>query len=162
MWTARDLMASEVRTIGPDATLVDLERALLEADVSGFPVVEDGKLIGVVARSDVVRQLVVEQSLAETVSDYYRDPARLEPERTLEEIGQMVGHRIEHLTVRDVMVAGIVSSSAGDSIGDVARKLVDNGIHRILVTDGDRLVGIVSALDFARLFADGRAVARNP
>ena len=65
---ARDLMSGPPRTVRPDTSLADLERALLDAGVGGFPVVEDGRLVGVVSRSDVVRQLSVEQSLAELLA----------------------------------------------------------------------------------------------
>ncbi len=37
--------------------------------------------------------------------------------------------------------------------------MLDRQIHRVLVTEGDRLVGIVSTVDLIRLFAEGKLVA---
>ena len=70
--TARDLMQSPVRTVRPEMSLADLERTFLEAGYSGFPVVDGGKLVGVVTRSDVVRRLSVEQNVGEMISDRHR------------------------------------------------------------------------------------------
>ena len=155
-WTARDVMQAEVRTVGPSMGLPDLERAFLKERVTGFPVVErDGRLVGIVSRSDVVRQLSVEQSLGEQISDYYRQDS--EPsEAVLPSIGEHVGRRMEGLRVQDVMVERLVTAAPDEPLGDVARRLVKERIHRIPVVDDGRLVGIVSSVEFVRLFAEGR------
>jgi CBS domain-containing protein len=70
---AKDVMRTKVRSIGPEVSLADLERALLEARRTGFPVVKDGRLIGVVSQSDIVRKLATEQIYADYLSEYYRD-----------------------------------------------------------------------------------------
>ena len=77
--TAAHAMQTDVETVLPTMGLVDLERQFLIRGLNGFPVVEQGKLIGIVSRSDVVRILSVERSVAEQASDFYRsfeDPAR--------------------------------------------------------------------------------------
>ena len=43
-------MEADVRTVGPEMTLPELERAFLSEKVSGFPVLEDGNLVGIVSR----------------------------------------------------------------------------------------------------------------
>lgn len=158
-WTASDVMQTDVRTVGPELTLAELDRAFLEGRVSGFPVVQDGRLVGLVCRSDVVRQLGVEQSVAETISDYYRDVGEVdaEPAETLDSIARQVGGRIEALRVKDVMTHQLITVSPADPLQEVARRLVEHGIHRLPVVDADRLVGILTSLDLVRLFAEGRA-----
>jgi CBS domain-containing protein len=158
-WTARDLMQTEVRTVTPQTTLVDLERRFLDDRVSGYPVVEDGRLVGIVSRSDVVRQLSVEQSVAETFSDYYRDVAGFEepPSQSLARIGAQVGARIEGLRVKDFMMHAPITAAPDDPLSELAKLLLEQRIHRIPVVEGGRLVGIVSSLDLVRLFAEGRA-----
>jgi len=71
-WTADKLMQTKVRTVAEGTSLPDLERAFLDEGVTGFPVVEAGRLVGVVSRSDVVRKLATEQSYAEYISGYHR------------------------------------------------------------------------------------------
>lgn len=43
-----------------------------------------------------------------------------------------------------------ISVSPDTSISDVAKLMVSNGVHHILVTENQRTVGIVSALDFVK------------
>lgn len=52
--TAADLMTAPAVTIGPDATLAEAARRMEEHHVKRLPVVEDGRLVGIVSRSDVL------------------------------------------------------------------------------------------------------------
>lgn len=158
--TARDVMKTSVKTVEPDVLLTDLERRFIAEKVSGYPVVERDRLVGIVSRSDIVRQLCVEQSLAESVSDYYHgagDGAGAPPGE-LGEIADRVGERLETLRVRDVMIRKLITVGPDLPVAQVARAMADHGIHRVPVTDGDRLVGIISTIDLVRLVADGRLV----
>jgi CBS domain-containing protein len=38
----------------------------------------------------------------------------------------------------------------------VARAMVEQGVHHVVVTNQDSIVGVVSSLDFVRAFVDGR------
>jgi CBS domain-containing protein len=140
-------------------SLTELDRAFIDQQVGGFPVVDQGRLVGIVSRSDVVRQLCVEQSLAEMVSDYYHQGVMSDnmPTQSLKEIGDQVGERLEQLHVRDVMSRRLITVPVAAGIREVARVLIDNHIHHVPVTDQQRLEGIISALDLVRLLAEGRA-----
>jgi CBS domain-containing protein len=155
--TARQIMCSEVHTVHPDLTLPELEREFLAHQASGFPVVDQGKLVGVVSRSDIVRQLCVERTLAQTVSDYYRAEAGIgaDPAESLNEVATRVGRRLEQLHVRDVMVRALISAAPDQPVADVARLLLEHHIHRVPVVEEGQLVGLISALDLVRLIAEG-------
>ena len=157
-WRARDLMRTGVRTVGPEMLLCDLERALISEGMSGFPVVDGGCLVGIVSRSDVVRQLCVEQTLAETLSDYYAGVGGCASGsvESFQEIGERVGTRIERLRVKDVMTHELITASPEDSVRDVAATLLARRVHRLPVVEGSRLVGIVTSMDLVRLFAEER------
>lgn len=155
MKTVGDLMTVEVQTVGPEMKLPDLERALMDARVSGFPVLENRQLVGVVSRSDVVRKLAVEQSLAETISEFYVDLGAFEPPTdSLVRIGEQVGARIADMTVAEVMHHDPVTIEADASIAEAARILVARRIHRLPVVRDGELVGLVTSLDFVRLLAE--------
>jgi len=148
-------MSTQVHCVSPDLGLVDLERAFLEQQVSGFPVVQDDRLVGIVSRSDVVRQLCVEESRAELLSDYYVDLSGFsEPLESLQQLGRRVGARVETLTVEDVMIREIVSVAPDTPLRELAALLVDRHIHRVPVVADGRLVGLVSSLDLVRLVAE--------
>jgi CBS domain-containing protein len=55
---ARDLVEDEVTTIGPDALLEEALHLMAERDLDRLPVVEDGRLVGVLPREPVVRRLM--------------------------------------------------------------------------------------------------------
>ncbi|HJN07333.1 MAG: CBS domain-containing protein [Pirellulaceae bacterium] len=72
---ARQIMQRNVHTIAPNVTLLDLEKEFIKEGVGGLPVVDTGKLVGIVSRSDILRQLVLEHHVAERTSDFYFDDA---------------------------------------------------------------------------------------
>ena len=48
-------MTSDPLTIGPDSSAEDAARMMLQHKISGFPVLENGKLVGVVTTSDLLK-----------------------------------------------------------------------------------------------------------
>jgi CBS-domain-containing membrane protein len=54
---ARDVMTPNVVSIGKDATLAEIARTLERHGIKRVPVIEDGRLAGIVSRSDVLRGL---------------------------------------------------------------------------------------------------------
>jgi tRNA nucleotidyltransferase (CCA-adding enzyme) len=57
-----DVMVTSVITVGPDAPLESVARALVEHRIHRLPVVEEGRLVGLVSSTDLVR-LVAEGRL---------------------------------------------------------------------------------------------------
>jgi CBS domain-containing protein len=55
--TAAEIMTRDLITFPPDAPLTRVLQTLIDARVKSFPVVEDGRLIGIIAREDIVRAL---------------------------------------------------------------------------------------------------------
>jgi len=155
-------MTADPQTVGPKMSVVDLERAFIERHVSGFPVAEGDRLLGVVSRSDVVRSLSVEHTHEEQISDYYRDHPGYRPvldgESDAAAMAARVGKRIDALTVADVMVKSALTAGPEQGLEDVASLLLSHGIHRLPVIEDGRLVGIVTTLDLVGLIADRRYV----
>jgi CBS domain-containing protein len=60
----RDVMTYDPVTINPSATIQEAAERMLEFQVSGLPVVRNGKVIGIITESDIFR-LVVESWSAE-------------------------------------------------------------------------------------------------
>ncbi len=53
--TAKDVMSEGVLTVGPEEEVETLAALMVKERVNPVPVVEDGRLIGVVSRADVIR-----------------------------------------------------------------------------------------------------------
>jgi len=56
----RDFMTSDVVTVSPDEGLVEATRRLIDLPYRLFPVLEDGALVGVISRRDVIAALTRE------------------------------------------------------------------------------------------------------
>ncbi|MFP5211916.1 MAG: CBS domain-containing protein, partial [Acidobacteriota bacterium] len=66
--TAREFMHSDFATVRPESTLIEIQTNLVEQNQRILPVVEDGKVIGVITRRDLLNFLV---------SDHFNTPQAL-------------------------------------------------------------------------------------
>jgi predicted transcriptional regulator len=147
----KDLMNPDVMTVADDMTTDELARFLIEREISGAPVVDSqGHLIGVVSMTDVGRSMAepadVESSRG---SGFYRDTAA---DLTLEDLGQRYVEE-RSVTVRDVMTPVIHQVPVTASVAEAARLMVDQHIHRLVVTQGKEPVGIITSLDLLKIVA---------
>ncbi|MFQ3244574.1 MAG: CBS-domain-containing membrane protein [Arenicella sp.] len=53
-----DVMSTKLIMSRPDIALIDLASTMNASRVNVMPIVEDGKLVGAVARSDIMREMV--------------------------------------------------------------------------------------------------------
>jgi CBS domain-containing protein len=51
----RDIMSREVITVPPTAPVVDALRIMSHNDIGRIPVVQDGKVVGIVTRTDILK-----------------------------------------------------------------------------------------------------------
>lgn len=58
--TVGEVMTPEPVVVGPDASIEDLATLLVNREVSRLPVIEDGRLIGIISKHDLVRSLASE------------------------------------------------------------------------------------------------------
>ena len=154
---ASDLMQRDLVTIGPRDTLRMALDLMTENHIYGLPVMDDhAKCIGLISATDILN---FEHDHAEQADQANSDVARLfnpdtqqwESVRTtafaLEEFGDV---RVEEVMARDLI---FVERSA--PLTEVARKLAEAEVHRVLVIDSEyRLYGIVSTVDIVRRLAE--------
>src|SRR5579883_3353147 len=82
--TARDLMTTPVITAGPDATVRELARLMAAHDVNRIPIVEDGRVVGIVTRADILRTLarpdpaITEEVRWRLATDLWIDTSRID------------------------------------------------------------------------------------
>jgi CBS domain-containing protein len=122
----RDVMTSEVRACEPGATVVDAAKVMAKEDVGPVPVVEDGRLTGIITDRDIVVRVVAEG----------RDPGST--------------------TLGEIASTDLVTISPDDDLDTALKLLAENQVRRVPVVEGDRLVGIVSQADVARLGSDAK------
>ena len=61
MKPVRDIMKKKIYSISPDSTLEDASNMMVKYRVNRLPVIENGKLVGILVRSDIIRGLSKEQ-----------------------------------------------------------------------------------------------------
>lgn len=65
--TAKDFMTPSPITIAPDATIAEAARLMVEHKIGGLPVVDHGKLMGIITETDLCRVLVSQTETVGTV-----------------------------------------------------------------------------------------------
>jgi CBS domain-containing protein len=113
----RDLMVSSVVTIEPGTSIVDAARLMIQEEKGPLPVVEGDSPVAMVTDRDIIARVVAEG----------RDPNSV---------------RVEDIATRELVTIG------PDQDVEEARQLMDqHELDRILVVEGERLVGIISEAD---------------
>ena len=148
---AKDVMQDNVKSVWSGLSLADLERRFVDDNVSGFPVVDNGTIRGVVTASDVLSHLCEERREAEVSTGFYDDDSKTEFASLASDwVSSEVGKRTDHLHVKDVMNGDVISVSSDTPLHEVAALMTEKAIHRVLVVDDHDLVGIISSLDIVR------------
>lgn len=164
--TVRDVMVRNVVTVRADAPVSDLIRLLDFEQISGAPVLDErGRLIGVVSMRDVLRLAAhADEIAAGDTSAPYRLPRSedelltwfVDPDaRAMVDVDVNAAARsmFDEFTVRDIMTTATFTVHAGATLPELARFLARGRIHRSLVLEQERLVGIVTTFDLVRAIA---------
>jgi CBS domain-containing protein len=162
---ARDVMTRDVVTVTPSTPLADVAQMFSEDSISGAPVVDaQERLVGIVSRTHVLTGLLDERGeatapalrtllgLPETEEGEAEDGGDLpEPEGTTE------------VTVEDVMVGDPATAAPDTPLAAIARRMAKDRLHRVVVVEGDRVVGILTSIDVLGRFSDSAdGPARSP
>jgi len=144
----RDVMASEVAAVGPDAPLTEVVDLLLARGVKAVPVIDAGrKVLGVVTGGD----LLTRGGLTARLSVYGVLPQDAQEDAKT---------RLAGRTARDVMTAPATTIDERTSLREASRIMVKKGLKRLPVVDGaGELIGIVSRADILRSAGKVAAVA---
>jgi CBS domain-containing protein len=116
----KDLMRRNVGAVQPETPLGIAARRMRDDDVGCLPVLERGRLLGLITDRDIVTRAVAADA------------------------------HVERATVRDVMSAGAVFCFADQTADEAQRLMLDHQVNRLPVLDRrNRLVGLVSLGDIA-------------
>jgi CBS domain-containing protein len=135
----RELMTTEVVSVGPDDPIKEAARLMVESGVSGIPVVDDdGRLVGIITEADFVA------GEAGRRAEQRAGLLRFLLNR------QVIGD--EELTVADVMTRDVITIGPDDDHTEAARRMEREGVKRLVVTQDEQVQGIVSRADIMRAF----------
>ena len=141
--TARDVMETEVVTLRPDVSLFDAWTILFQQKISGAPVVgSSNRLLGVISQTDLLSEAYVDSVEGIIKNGYYIGAPFWD-----NEICESAVNKLNSIRVREVMNSKVVQVAPEDGIAAVAVEMRRHHIHRVIVTEQEQVVGIISALD---------------
>lgn len=119
--TAGDVMTRNPKSVRPNDPVTQIAQLMVDEDAGIIPVVDGGKLVGVVTDRDIVCRMVVAGTDPKTVK------------------------------ASDVMSVDVECVTERDSLHEVLQIMGEHQVRRVpVVAKDDRLVGIISMADLAR------------
>jgi CBS domain-containing protein len=112
-----EVMTPEVVTVEPSASIADAAKRMIEEEKGPLPVVEGDRPVGIVTDRDIIARVVAQG----------RDP--------------------NSVTVDEVATRELVTVGPDQDVDEAIGLMADHQLDRILVVDGERLVGIISEAD---------------
>jgi CBS domain-containing protein len=108
---------STVWSIGPNATVIDAIRFMDEKNVGALPVVDNGKLVGIVSERDYTRKVILK------------------------------GRSSKDTPVKEIMTKQLVTVNPRDRVTECMRIMTEKRVRHLPVLEGADLVGILSIGD---------------
>jgi CBS domain-containing protein len=146
----RDLRVAEIShsewpTLGPDETVEGAIKLFAESGISGAPVVEEGRLVGIVTEGDLIFR-----------DADIRAPGFLDILGGLIPLGSWDEYRKEALksagvTVDEVMTRELITISPDASLAEASTIMADRGVKILPVAEGDALQGVITRMDILTL-----------
>ena len=141
MIKAKDIMTKDPITVSPDMEVVQAAKILLEKGINGVPVIEKGKLVGILCQSDLIaQQKDLPMPSFFTILDSY---IPLSSTKRIEKAFK----KIAATYVSDAMTSDPVTVQPDTGIEKIASLMLDRNYHTIPVVDEGKLVGIIGKED---------------
>jgi CBS domain-containing protein len=184
MTRLRDIMTREVISVSPDLSIRDAMSLLSSRHISGVPVVDGTSVVGLVTSTDLMafaaelpgsprervendppqdgesrtRNLDSPDVDAEPAANFFTelwDDAGADVTVRFASMNAAEWNVLDEHTVEEAMTRAPICSVPSDTtIPAVAEFLLRHSIHRVLVTEGGKFVGIVTSTDIANSVAE--------
>jgi CBS domain-containing protein len=140
-----DVMETDWPTLGPESTVEEAIKLFAEDRVSGAPVVDDGRLVGIITEGDLIFQ-----------DADVRAPGFLDILGGIVPLGDTDEYRKEALksagvTVGEVMTDDPVTVAPEATLAETATTMAERRKKILPVVDGGRLVGVITRMDILTL-----------
>ncbi|MCO4783011.1 MAG: CBS domain-containing protein [Candidatus Cloacimonetes bacterium] len=127
-----EIMNTRVVTVSENMPILDARNMMMEEDITALPVVDKTEcLAGIITQSD----LFTLENLYLRNDSYTKD-------------------HIKGVKVKDVMTKNVITIDSSTTVEAAAQTVLDNHIHRLIVTDGQKVNGIISSTDILKAVLD--------
>lgn len=140
----KDIMSTNVITISKDAQIDEIAKLLIEKNIGGAPVVEDGKVIGIITKNDLIYKDIEVKfpSYVEILGGIFYVESIKHYE---EKLKKYLANKAE-----DIMSSNVITISEDVDIKEVAEIMVEQKVTRLPVIKDDKLVGIITRGDIVK------------
>ncbi|MDD4363552.1 MAG: CBS domain-containing protein, partial [Atribacterota bacterium] len=128
---AKNIMTKEVITVKKEDTLDDIAELMIEKRISGFPVMENNKIIGIITTND----LFLVMDMIKT-GEILRENS---PDNTLPK-------------VRYVMSTEVVTADPDSNLDEIIALMKYRNIHTLPIVENNQLVGVIGRRDVFKNF----------
>jgi len=129
----KERMTTKLVTVTKDTDIESAYRIMRKNKIRHLPVVEDEKLVGIVADRDI-RQALLPWKSSEKEKEFY--------------------YFSKEVRVSDVMTKDVITISPETDIEDAARLIHDHKFGALPVVKGKKLVGIITHMDILKIFIE--------
>ncbi|HIG97464.1 MAG TPA: CBS domain-containing protein [Candidatus Aenigmarchaeota archaeon] len=145
---ARDIMTKRPITVRPADTLGKVVRILADKKISGCPVVEKGKLVGIVTQTDVIRTMDVYEKINKG-SDMFSLVVAVIKSNEYDNMKVQL-KKMLNMKVREFMEKKVVSIEEDDDVYKAAKLIDRHSVDRLPVVKKGKLTGIVTKTDIIK------------
>jgi CBS domain-containing protein len=150
---ARDVMTTDVLTVGPEMSIADTAKLMLARHISGVPVIDgSGLLAGIITEGDLMRRA----ELVTARRPWWLALASRPEERAMAYV------KAHGLKVKDVMTKKVVAIDEHDPLDRIAMIFEEQGIKRAPVMRNGKMIGIVSRANLLQGLASGKIGDTGP
>jgi len=129
----RDVMTRNLITVDPETSFTDALKIMRENRIRRLPVLEDGKLVGIVTEKDIL----------------YASPSKA----TTLDVWEL-HYLLNKLKIREIMTRDVVTIQEDTPVEEAAKIMADNKIGALPVVKGNELVGIITETDIFKVFLE--------
>lgn len=129
----KDWMTRDPITINSSTLLVDAQKLMKDNGFRRLPVVDNGKLVGIVTLSDI-REAAPSQATSLSIHELH--------------------YLLSKLKITEVMTRTLVTIDANAAVEDAGLLMNRKKIGALPVMDHDRLVGIITITDIIKVFEE--------
>ena len=129
----RDVMTRNLITVDPETSFTDALKIMRENRIRRLPVLEDGKLVGIVTEKDIL----------------YASPSKA----TTLDVWEL-HYLLNKLKIREIMTRDVVTIQEDTPVEEAAKIMADNKIGALPVVKGNKLVGIITETDIFKVFLE--------
>ncbi len=141
MLKAKDIMTTTCITLTPDTDIATAAKTLLDNKINGAPVIDDGKVVGVLCQADLVAQ-----QKKVTLPSFFTLLDGVFPLSSHDDLKREIT-KISALKVAEAMTPTPTFITPETGIDDIATMMANEKLYTLPVLEGETLVGVVGKED---------------